>query len=209
MILNGGIEYAILDSSANRDTIKTVSEKAASEKASALCVAPYYIKAAVQALKESDVLPSTLIAYPNSFASTPAKVEDIKRATNEGSAEMDIALNVQAIKANDWSYVQNDIDSCITATRLKGKKSKLLIKVKRYTDEEFTQVGKIISQLEPDYVKLEIESNVSDFLSDWKTWKKHFKSGIKIILQTTSAPFSDAEYQELKKAGINRVCYVI
>lgn len=63
------------------------------------------------------------------YSTTPAKVDEIKRAIDDGADEVDAVLNILAVKNGQWNYVQNDISSMLTATRIRGKILKLIIEI--------------------------------------------------------------------------------
>ena len=71
-----------------------------------VCIPPFFVKAAKQALKGSRGRTATVIGFPMGYSSTAAKVEEIKRAIGEGAHEVDVVINVCAVKCADWMCLQ-------------------------------------------------------------------------------------------------------
>lgn len=118
-----------------------------------VCVPPFFVNKATQLLKGSLVWVTTVIGFPMGYSTTAAKVEEIKRAIGEGAQEVDVVVNICAIKAKDWNYVRNDIDRMIAVTHLKGKVIKVILETGLMKAEEIRTLGGICNELGPDYVK--------------------------------------------------------
>lgn len=119
----------------------------------AVCVPPYYVPQAVQATDSSAVKVATVIGFPFGYSATAAKVEEIKRAIDEGAQEMDAVINVCALKNGHWNFVHNDIDRMTTAAHLRGKIIKVIVETGLLNQEELLQVCNICNKLEVDFVK--------------------------------------------------------
>lgn len=120
---------------------------------SAVCVPPFFVKKAVQLLKDSPVHIATVIGFPMGYSTTAAKVEEIKRAIDEGAQEVDVVINICAVKAGQWNYVRNDIERMIAATHLKGKVIKIILETALLEENELLKLADICNDLLPDFVK--------------------------------------------------------
>jgi deoxyribose-phosphate aldolase len=118
-----------------------------------VCVPPFFVKKAVQLLKDSKVKVGTVIGFPMGYSTTAAKVEEIKRAIDEGAREVDVVVNICAVKSGEWNYVRHDIERMIAATHLKGKVIKVILETGLMEDKEIDKLGEICNELGPDYVK--------------------------------------------------------
>lgn len=121
----------------------------------AVCVPPFYVNKAFQWLngEEALVRVATVVGFPFGYSSTPAKVEEIKRALDDGAEEVDAVINLCAVKSQQWSYVQNDIESMCTAARLRGKKIKIILETGVLKEGEIRRLMDILLISEPDFVK--------------------------------------------------------
>jgi deoxyribose-phosphate aldolase len=118
-------------------------------------VPPFFVQTAAQLLEDHfpKVKVATVVGFPMGYSSTPAKIEEIKRAFDDGADEVDAVINLCAVKGKNWSYVANDIDSMTTAARLKGKRIKLILETGLLNEEEIEKLSEYILHSEPDFVK--------------------------------------------------------
>ena len=121
-------DHTTLKADTNLLKVTQICQEAIEFGFAAVCIPPFFVKAARQALKGSRVRTSTVIGFPMGYSSTAAKVEEIKRAIGEGAHEVDVVINICAVKCADWNFVRNDIERMIAATHLKGKRIKLISK---------------------------------------------------------------------------------
>lgn len=119
----------------------------------AVCVPPFFVKKAVQLLKDTKIQVATVVGFPMGYSTTAAKVEEIKRAIDEGAREVDVVINLCAVKSADWNYVRNDIERMIAATHLKGRVIKIILETGMLTEAEISKLAEICNELKPDYVK--------------------------------------------------------
>lgn len=151
----GLIDHTLLKADCTLANIKKLCEEAQEYQFAGVCIPPFYVAEAVNTLEKlgATALVSTVIGFPMGYASTVAKVEEIKRALDEGASEVDAVINLCAVKSQNWGFVHNDIDSMTTATRLRGKKIKIIIETGLLSPEELAQIAKILLETAPDFVK--------------------------------------------------------
>lgn len=147
------IDHTILTPDCTLADIERLCLEAKQYGFTAVCVPPYYIQAAAKHLEDQPVKISTVIGFPMGYSATPAKVEEIKRAIDEGAREVDVVVNVCAIKSGNWNYVRNDIDSMTTSVHLKGKMIKIIFEVSLLSKEEIIQLCDICNKIEVNFVK--------------------------------------------------------
>lgn len=153
MELNKTIEHTVLRPQTTRREVEQLCAEAINHDLYAVCVPPYFVANAAQALRKSEIKIVTVIGFPYGFAGTMAKMEEIKRAVEEGADELDIVVNLNALKSGEWSRVQSDIDRVVSAVRLKGKISKVIIESSLLDREELRRIIKICNEVNPDFVK--------------------------------------------------------
>ena len=136
------IDHTILKPDCTFTDIKKLCDEAKTYSFASVCVPPYYVKEAFKQLEDSLTKVTTVIGFPMGYSTTPAKVEEVKRAIVEGVDELDVVVNICAIKEGNWSYVRNDIDSMTRAAHLRGKVVKIILEVGLLTNSEIEQVCK-------------------------------------------------------------------
>ena len=153
MELADKIDHTILKPDCTLDEIKGVCEEAVANRFYSVCIPPFYVKDAVQFLENSGVKVATVIGFPMGYASTPAKVEEIKRAIDDGAEEVDAVVNICAVKSGNWNYVRNDIDSMTRIAHLRGKIIKVILETGMMSQEELEHLCKICVETDTDFVK--------------------------------------------------------
>lgn len=150
------IDHTLLRPDCTEAEIVQLCEEAVQYGFASVCVPPFYVHKAVQLLGKAEsnaVRISTVIGFPFGYSNTPAKVEEIKKAVDEGAEEVDAVINICAVKNMHWSYVENDIDSMCTAARLKGKKIKVILETGLLGDAEIRRLMEILVVAQPDFVR--------------------------------------------------------
>lgn len=153
MNLANTIDHTLLKPDCRLEDVTKLCEEAIQFEFHAVCIPPYFIRDAFRILEGSKVKVATVIGFPFGYATTPAKVEEIKRAINDGADEVDVVVNICAIREGDWSYVKSDIDSMTTAAHLKGKIVKVIFETSLLSKEEILKLCEICSDLQVDFVK--------------------------------------------------------
>lgn len=153
MLIENLIEHTALGPQTTKAQIEELCMQAKDHQFKAVCIPPYYIQTAKLLLKKSDILVCTVIGYPYGYSSTVAKAEEVKKAILDGADELDVLINICAVKNQDWAYVSNDIESVTMAAHMKGKIVKIIIETGLMNEEEIKKICEICIEKEADYVK--------------------------------------------------------
>lgn len=153
------IDHTILNADCRPEDIERICAEARTHQFKAVCIPPYYVRKATQELKGSTTKVATVVGFPMGYSPTASKVEEIKRAIDEGVDEVDVVVNLCAIKEKNWSFVQNDINSMTTAVHLKGKRIKVILETALLDKEEILKLCDICNQTKPDFVKTSTGKN--------------------------------------------------
>jgi len=149
------IDHTLLKQNTTHFEIIQLCEEAVNYNFASVCIPPYYVREASNALKsqEGNVKVSTVVGFPLGYSSVLAKVEEIKRAIHEGADEIDAVLNICAIKNEDWGFVRNEIDSLVLGTHMKGKVIKLILETAQLTNAEIEKLSTIALDFNPNFLK--------------------------------------------------------
>lgn len=147
------IEHTLLRADTSEKEIKNLCEEASKHHFFGVCVPPYFLKAAKAHLQKSKVKLVTVIGFPLGYNSTPSKVEEARKAMDEGVDEIDMVMNIAALKNGDFAFVLNDIQSVTTLVQLKGKKLKVIIETALLTKTEKIKACRICAEAGVDFVK--------------------------------------------------------
>jgi deoxyribose-phosphate aldolase len=153
MNLAGKIDHTLLRADARREEIVQLCKEARQHGFYAVCVPPYYVRECRQQLAGSMVKIATVVGFPMGYSHTPAKVEEARRAIDEGANEIDMVINLIALKNKDINYLKNELTSVATITQLRGGKLKVILETGLLTEEEIRLACSLCAELTVDFVK--------------------------------------------------------
>ncbi len=204
MELASVIDHTILRPDCSPKDIETLCDEAHKHSFAAVCVPPYFVKDAVRKLEKSPVRVATVIGYPMGYACTPSKVEEVKRAIEEGADEVDVVINICAVKNEHWTYVKNDIDSIAMATHSRGKLVKVILETGLLSEDEMHQLCKICNQIGVDFVKTSTGINGGGAtLKAVRFLREHLNDNIKI--KASGGIRNQKSAQKFIDAGVARI----
>ena len=99
--LNDYIEHTLLKPDTTFSEIKDLCTEAMENNFNSVCVPPYFVKNAALILNNSTVKVTTVVGFPLGFNLIPAKVEEVKRAVNDGVDQIDMVVNIAAVKNDE------------------------------------------------------------------------------------------------------------
>ena len=153
MSLAGYFDHTLLRPDVTLTDVQSLCREAKQFGFHAVCVPPYFVAEAAQALKDSGVQVVSVAGFPMGYTPTAAKVEEIKKIIADGADELDVVLNIAALKYGHINAVRNDVDSITMATHLKGKKIKIILEAGLLRPKELEEACRICSDFEVDFVK--------------------------------------------------------
>jgi len=150
----GMLEHSLLVPDITMDKILEECSNARRYDVAAVCVAPYFVSAAADALQGSGVAVCAAIGFPHASMSAAAKLAEAKECMNNGADELDVALNMSAIKSGSMCDARADLDQIVKAS-LGRAKVKAVFEHCVYTDEEKQAVLNMIKDCGAEYIKIQ------------------------------------------------------
>ena len=129
------IDHTYLKPEASVNEIRKICDEAKKYHSASVCVNPSYIQYVAQQLEGSGVTPCCVIAFPFGTSTPEAKAFEASDAASKGAREIDMVINVGAIKSGDWLLVKRDIEGVVNAVKGRAK-VKVIIEACLLTDEE-------------------------------------------------------------------------
>ncbi len=197
------IDHTYLKPDCTQQSVQTLCEEGMKYGFFSVCIPPFYVRKAKQLLEESDCKISTVIGYPYGYSSTAAKVEEIKRALDDGADELDAVINICAVKDENWNYIKNDIESMTRAVQMRGKVIKIIIESALLTREEIVKVSEFCLESGVDFVKTSTGLFEGADVSTVSLLKDVLKGEVKIKASGGIRNFEQAE--AMINAGANRL----
>jgi deoxyribose-phosphate aldolase len=204
MNIASAIDHTILKPDCSIDDIKRICSEAITHQFAAVCVPPYFIKDAVRILDGENIKVATVIGFPLGYAAIAAKVEEIKRAMNDDIDELDVVINIAAVKSGHWNHVKNDIDSITIAAHLKGKIIKIIFETCLLTDDEIKKLCAICNEKGVDFVKTSTGFNGSGATEEMIRFLRENLSP-KIKIKASGGIKTKKQAEALINAGADRL----
>ncbi|MCI5821065.1 MAG: deoxyribose-phosphate aldolase [Elusimicrobia bacterium] len=145
------IDHTILKPIAQRADIERVCAEARKYGFCSVCINPVWVAYAKQLLKGSDVKVCTVIGFPLGANTSAVKAYETKDALNNGADEIDMVINIGALKDKDYDTVLADIQAVRQACQ--GHTFKVIIETSQLTDDEKVKACEISTQAGADFVK--------------------------------------------------------
>lgn len=198
------IDHTVLKQTTMLADVEKVCKEAVEYGFAAVCVPPLYVKKAKEFLGESGIKVATVIGFPFGYCAIEAKVAEIVLAIVDGADELDMVVNISAIKNGDWTFIANEINTVMPIVRNKNKVIKVIIESGILTEEEIIKCCDIYGAAGVDYVKTSTgfaEKGAS--IHDVQLIRAHLADSIKIKASGGIKSYSFAK--ELINAGANRL----
>jgi deoxyribose-phosphate aldolase len=151
--LNQYIDHTTLKPTTLLAEVEKICNEAKEYQFAAACIPPLFVKKAKELLYGSDVKVATVIGFPFGYNAIEAKVAEIVLAMVDGADELDMVINISAVKNNDWNFIANEINTIIPIIRNRNKIVKVIIESGILTDDEIIKCCDIYGVAGVDYVK--------------------------------------------------------
>ena len=147
------IDHTLLKPDATDDDIDTLCDEAAHYGFAAVCLNPTWVVRAHQRLGDTPVNVCSVVGFP--FGATPPEVKgyEAQRALGDGASEIDMVINVGALKSGDRILVQRDIEVVVELCRHSDAQSKVIIETALLTDNEKRLACELAKAAKADFVK--------------------------------------------------------
>ncbi len=146
------IDHTLLRPTATREEIVKLCEEAKIYHFQAVCVHPFWVGTAVEQLKETEVQVATVIGFPLGATTTKVKVTEAVEAVKLGATEIDMVINLGALKSGNKDTVLQDIAEVVTAVQDQAL-VKVIIETAYLTEEEKKLACQLAKDAGAHYVK--------------------------------------------------------
>ncbi|MCQ8266693.1 deoxyribose-phosphate aldolase [Streptococcus suis] len=151
MKLNKYIDHTILKPETTQEQVEKILSEAKEYDFASVCVNPTWVSLAAESLKDSDVKVCTVIGFPLGANTSAVKAFETKDAIANGADEIDMVINVGALKAGNDALVLDDIKAVVDASG--DKLVKVIIETCLLTDDEKVRACQLSKEAGADYVK--------------------------------------------------------
>lgn len=153
MKINSYIDHTILKPTTLISDIDKVCTEAKEYQFAAVCIPPPFVKKSKDFLLGTNVKVATVIGFPFGYSAIEAKLAEILLAIVDGADELDVVVNIMAIKNNDWLYVSNEINHIMPVVKNKGKTIKIIVESGVLTKDELLKCCELYGAAGIDFLK--------------------------------------------------------
>jgi len=149
------LDHTLLGQDINKNQVINKCNEAKEYGFYSVFTVPYYVKTMVDELKGSNVKVGTVVGFPLGNTNTESKVQEAIKALKDGAEELDMVINISALKDHDRDYIFKDINEIV---KLKDKLDqdfilKVIIESCLLDPEEIEEVNKLVYEAGADYIK--------------------------------------------------------
>ncbi|WP_314066617.1 deoxyribose-phosphate aldolase [uncultured Vagococcus sp.] len=195
------VDHTILSPTATREDVERICQESITYQTASACIPPYYVKDMKEKFGDKLTI-TTVIGFPLGYMATAAKVAEAKQAVADGADEIDMVINVSAVKSKDFASVQSEIEQLKAAVG--SHILKVIIETSYLTEEEKIEMCKIVSNAGADFIKTSTGfSNAGASLADIALFREYLSEGVKI--KASGGIRSKEDFEAFVEAGVNRI----
>ena len=195
------VDHTLLLQTATWEQIKELCDDAIAFKTASVCIPPCYVKKAKEYVGDKMVI-CTVAGFPNGNNTTASKLFEVNEALENGASEIDMVINIGALKAKKYSFVLDEISQIKKAC---GENIlKVIIETCLLTEEEKIKMCEIVTESGADFIKTSTGfSTLGATFSDIELFAAHVGKNVKI---KAAGGISSIEYAEkFIKLGAHRL----
>jgi deoxyribose-phosphate aldolase len=147
------IDHTLLKPEATVSEIAQLCHEAILYNFASVCVNPTHVKLAAQLLQNSEVRVCSVVGFPLGATPTEVKVFETQQALKDGAKEIDMVINIGALKGGDEALVEQDIAEVVAAAHRGGAIVKVIIEAALLTDDEKVCACQLAKKAGADFVK--------------------------------------------------------
>ncbi|MBL7555013.1 MAG: deoxyribose-phosphate aldolase [Bdellovibrionaceae bacterium] len=196
------IDHTLLKADSRRAEFDKLCQEAKTHQFFSVCVNSYWVPTCAQLLTGSDVKVCTVVGFPLGASNSTTKAWEADWAIKNGAGEIDMVINIGALKDKDHAFVESDIKTVVNACQ--GHTLKVIIETCLLTDDEKVSACKIIEAAGAQFVKTSTGfSTAGAQLNDIVLFKKNLSKHMQI--KASGGIKNKAQALEFIQAGANRL----
>ena len=202
MELNKYIDHTLLKADATKEQITKLCNEAKQYNFASVCVNTCYVPLCKELLKDSDVKVCCVVGFPLGAMDSDSKAYEAKKAVENGAGEVDMVINIGALKDKNYDYVTKDIEKVVNAS--KPSIVKVIIETCLLTDEEKVEACKCALNAKAAFVKTSTGfSTAGATVEDVALMRKTVGNNCKVKAAGGIRSYEDA--MKMIKAGADRL----
>jgi deoxyribose-phosphate aldolase len=204
MKLSQYIDHTLLKPTATISDIEKLCAEAVEYDFFAVCVPPSLVRHSVSKLAGTTVKTATVIGFPFGYAVLQSKLAETQQAIIDGADELDVVINLSALKSGDHIYLQHEMERIVKPAHYKGRLVKVIIEAGVLTNEEIIQCCEIYGGQGVDFLKTSTGyAETGATVAALQLMRQHLPSTIKLKASGGIRTYEQA--MQMIKAGADRL----
>lgn len=198
------IDHTLLKPATTIHELKNLCEEAIQHNFFAVCVPPPLVKNARTVLANSPVKTATVIGFPFGYSVARAKLAEAQQAIQDGADELDVVINLVALKSKAWQYLELEMEEIVELAHASNRLVKVIIESGILTNEEIIKCCEIYAKAGVDFLKTSTGyAEKGATIEAVQLMRQHLPSSIKIKASGGIRTYEQAE--QYIRAGANRL----
>lgn len=151
MNYNKMIDHTVLKADTPLETVKRICDEAMEYGFASVCINPCHVAYCADYLKDSDVNVCTVVGFPLGANTSAVKAFETKDAIANGADEIDMVMNIGALKDKNYDLVRDDVKAVVEAAN--GTLVKVILETCLLTEDEIKKACELCVEAKADYVK--------------------------------------------------------
>lgn len=147
------IDSTLLRPDAREQEIRTLAQEALRYGFAAVCVQPYWTPLAAEELHGSPVRLCTVVAFPHGALDPDMKAQEARALARAGATELDMVVNLGALKSGDWRVVQHELEMVVSAASACSASVKVILECALLAEDEKRRAAELCAQAGAAFVK--------------------------------------------------------
>ncbi len=199
------IDHTLLRPDATYAQIDKLCAEAAEFGFASVCINPIHVKRCARALRGTEVTVCTVVGFPLGATTAETKALEARRAIRDGAKEIDMVINVGALKSGDDAAVQADIRAVVEACLDGSALCKVIIETALLTDDEKTRACQAAVRARADFVKTSTGFSTGGATAEDVALMSAAVTGAKLGVKASGGIRSYEEAQQMIRAGATRL----
>ncbi len=198
------IDHTLLRPDATEDDVARLCEEAKEYHFASVCVNPTHVRFVAEQLGDTAVKTCAVVGFPLGAITTHDKIIETERAITAGASEIDMVINIGALKGGEYEFVEQQITAVVQAAHNHHALCKVIIETSYLTNEEKVMVCEMAARAGADYVKTSTGFSGSGATVEDITLMRRVV-GLKMGVKASGGVRTLADAQAMIAAGANRI----
>ncbi|MCZ6598166.1 MAG: deoxyribose-phosphate aldolase [Planctomycetota bacterium] len=151
--MGGFIDHTLLKPDASLEEIDKLCDEALRYEFASVCINGVHVRRSAEILSGSSVIVCAVVGFPLGAMAPEVKVYEARRAIEDGACEIDMVMNIGALKSGDDAFVQRDVAGVVEVCHRMGARLKVILEAALLTDPEKVRACQLAKAAGADFVK--------------------------------------------------------